>query len=319
MYKESKPLLDTEGQIAHLVSKGVKFEIMSAGAAKNYLDSNNNYFKLRAYRKNFAKHPDGDLRGKYINLDFAMLKDLAIIDMRLRYLLIHMALDIEHFSKVRLLKIIEKSCEDGYQIVADYWNLLKEIDLECDSHRYDTLKSELSRNVDSPYCGGIIQKYNGGYPVWAFIELIPLGSFIHFYGFCADKLNNKDMKDEFYLLIAVKSLRNAAAHSNCIIYDMGTKDSLHKLNYCVARSLPTDLISKSRRDIKMGNERMRQLVTLLYMHQRIVTSSGVRKQQKEKLYELVERMFLYSEMYNENDVILTNFEFFMKVVDIYYP
>lgn len=36
---------------------------------------NNNYFKLRAYRKNFEKYVGGAKNGQYINLDFAMLKD----------------------------------------------------------------------------------------------------------------------------------------------------------------------------------------------------------------------------------------------------
>lgn len=72
MYRESKPLLDTDGQICHLISKGVKFEIITVEDARTYLANNNNYFKIRAYRKNFPKHPDGTLKGKYINLDFAM-------------------------------------------------------------------------------------------------------------------------------------------------------------------------------------------------------------------------------------------------------
>jgi len=319
VYRESKPLLDTSEQITHLVCKGVKFDIVSLDDAKAYLDKNNNYFKIRAYRKNFAKHPEGELAGQYINLDFAMLKDLAIIDMRLRYILIHMALDIEHFSKVKLLKVIEKSGEDGYQIVVDYLESLRKKDSETDGHRYDTLVNELFRNTDSPYCGGIIRKYDGEYPVWAFIEIIPFGSFIHFYGFCADKLNCADIKDDFFLLTTVKSLRNAAAHSNCILFDMGAKDQQHKLNYNVARALPTELISKYRRDVRIENERMRQLVTLLYTHAVIVTSEGVRNHQRDSLYSLVERMFTNAEMYSGNDVIQTNFEFFMKVVDIFYP
>ena len=103
MSKNAKPILNSQEQIDHLINKGVVFDLISTEEAKLYLDKNNNYFKLRAYRKNFPKHPDGSNKDKYINLDFAMLKDLAIIDMRLRYVLLHMALDIEHFSKVKLL------------------------------------------------------------------------------------------------------------------------------------------------------------------------------------------------------------------------
>lgn len=317
MTPKDKPILDTDGQIAHLQSKGVKFEKMSVEDAKLYLTKNNNYFKLRAYRKNFPKHPGGDFEGQYIDLDFAMLKDLAIIDMRLRYVLIHLALDIEHFSKVKLLKAIESSDNDGYQIVVDYMDSLQEKDSEEGTHRLDTLKRELLRNIDNPYCGGIIAKYDECYPVWAFVEIIPLGSFIHFYGFCADQLNCKKMKDEYYLLNTVKNLRNAAAHSNCILHDMGAKDSKHKTNYRVLGALSS--ISRSTRDNKLSNIRMQQIITLLYTHSVIVTSSGVRDSEKAALFELCERMYRHIDYYSGNDAIITSFDFFKKVVDILFP
>lgn len=318
MYREIKPLLDTDGQICHLLSKGIKFEIVTVEDARLYLANNNNYFKIRAYRKNFPKHPDGALKGQYINLDFAMLKDLAIIDMRLRYTVIHMALDIEHFSKVKIIKAIEQDGEDGYQIVQDYMDELKRRDEEKSTSSHNHLLSEIMRNMNNPYCGGIIEKYCGEFPVWAFVEIIPLGSLINFYGFCADRLGDKKLKDEFYLLTTVKELRNAAAHSNCILYDMGAKDKKHELRYCVAKALPNGLVSKSTRDTKMENERMRQLVTLLYTHSRIVSSKGVHEHQKEILYALVERMFTNIEIYKENDLITSNFDFFMKVVDFFF-
>jgi hypothetical protein len=57
MIKEEKPILGTDGQIRHLQSKGVKFNIMTVEEATEYLNKNNNYFKLTAYRKNFPKTP----------------------------------------------------------------------------------------------------------------------------------------------------------------------------------------------------------------------------------------------------------------------
>ena len=317
MTPKDKPILDTDGQIVHLQSKGVKFEKMTVEEAKQYLIQNNNYFKLRAYRKNFPKHPGGDFEGQYINLDFAMLKDLAIIDMRLRYVLIHLALDIEHFAKVKLLKAVEASTNDGYQIVLDYMALLQQKDEENDTHRLDALKNELLRNLDNPYCGGIIAKYDGCYPVWAFVEIIPLGSFIHFYGFCADQLSRKDMKDDYYLLTTVKNLRNAAAHNNCIIHDMGAKDSTHKTNYNVLKALSS--ISKATRNNKLSNVRMQQIITLLYTHSVIVTSDGVHNSEKVALVDLCQRMYHHIDYYADNDAILTSFDFFKKAVDILFP
>jgi len=191
-----KPQLTPKEQIEHLKKKGVKFNYISEDEAIKYLSDNNNYFKLRAYRKSFEKYTEGENKGKYIDLDFAMLKDLAIIDMRFRYTLLLMSLDIEHFEKVRLLKYISESSDDGYNIVDSYLSELKktEADTSNDKMPYTSLMNEIHRNKDSEYCGGMISKYDTHYPVWAFVEIIPFGSFINFLYFCADYFNEKTFK-----------------------------------------------------------------------------------------------------------------------------
>lgn len=314
MSRIDQPKLDTAGQIQHLLSKGVKFELISLEEAATYLQENNNYFKLRAYRKNFQKHPDGPHKGEYYNLDFEKLRDLAIIDMRLRYVLIHMALDIEHFAKVKLIHFIEQSDEDGYQIVQDYMDKLEADDLKNDQHRKDALKNEIDRNKNNPYCGGIIKKYNDDYPVWAFVEIVPFGTLLNFYLFCADRLNRKELRTDYYLLKDVKLLRNACAHNNCIIYNMGAKDSLHQVGHDVDRSL--NGISKSSRKRHLGNEKMREIVTLLYAHKHFVHSSGVRNRASEDLTKLIARMYRNIHYYSTNENITSSFDFFQTVVDI---
>ena len=83
MYRELKPMLTPSELIEHLETKGVKFELINRENAKKYLEENNNYFKLVSYRKNFPKYQNGENYGKYIGLDFKMLMDLSIIDMRI--------------------------------------------------------------------------------------------------------------------------------------------------------------------------------------------------------------------------------------------
>ena len=215
-----KPRLSLDEQIQHLKDKGILFNIMDEESAKQYLKYNNNYYKLTSFRKNYDKHPGGKNEGKYINLEFAYLVDMAIIDMRLRYRIVEMALDIEHHTKLQLLRKIEEYDEDGYQIVRDYINSLD------DSHK-NNFESEISRNRRSIYCKDIIEKYEGNYPVWVFIEIISFGKLVGFYHYFANRFSDKEMKYDYYGLLTCKKIRNTSAHSNCILNDLRSHIAEH--------------------------------------------------------------------------------------------
>ena len=313
MCAENKPKLSVQAQIEHLRQKGVKFKIVSEEDALDYLSKNNNYFKLTAYRKTFLKHVGGKNAGKYIDLDFAHLKDLAIIDMRLRYALLHLALDIEHYAKVQLIRIIENSDEDGYQIVSQFIHSLG-------SEQEEIFLKEVDRNRDNPYCGAIIHKYEGRFPIWAFVEVIPFGRFIMFYKYCADYFQDKKLTDEYYLLLSVKVLRNASAHSNCIINDLSPNTTVRQTSNEVNIALGNiPAISKTIRRRKMSNARIQQIITLLYTHKKIVTSSGVHEHQCQVLHDVLWRMFHHIDYYATNDTIKTTFNFIKVVIDNWFP
>lgn len=305
----TKPKLSLEGQIEHLKKKGVLFNIMNEESAKEYLTQHNNYFKLTAYRKNYDKHPDGENKGKYINLEFAYLVDLAVIDMRLRYRIVHMALDIEHHTKLQLLRMMDKFNEDGYQIVQDYMDSLSEVQRKnCDS--------EINRNKGNIYCGDIVDKYDGAYPIWAFIEIIPFGRLVAFYGFCADRFADKEMKNNFYRLLTCKEIRNASAHSNCILNDPKARTAAHKTNTAVTNELMmiNDMNSNFRRN-RMSNARIQQLVTLFYMHRTMVESDGIKKSESEEIQKVMKRIDRNYDYYSTNPMIKGTFDFLKMVVD----
>ena len=313
MSAAEKPKLTVKEQIEHLQGKGVKFEIVSKEDAFKYLTQNSNYFKLTAYRKTFAKHPDGENKDKYIDLDFAYLKDLAIIDMRLRYALLRLALDIEHYAKVRLIKKIENSDEDGYQIVKGFIDSL-------DDRQRESFEKEIDRNRDNPYCGAIIQKYDGEFPIWAFVEVIPFGRFVTFYRYCADYFADKMLGNEYFLLLSVKGLRNAAAHSNCIINDLKPYTiHVRTCNEVNQELVKIQGLTRGVRRKKMSNARIQQIITLLYTHRKIVTSEGVHYYQCQALHEVVDRMFYHIQYYAHNDTIRTTFDFVKLVIDNWFP
>ena len=256
--KKSKLSLDE--QIEHLKDKGILFNIMDESDARKYLEQNNNYFKLTAYRKNYNKHPDGKNKEKYINLEFAYLVDMAIIDMRLRYQIVHMALDIEHHAKLQLLRKLDEYDEDGYQIVQDYINSLTERQKKI----YD---GEIERCRRSIYCSGIIEKYDDAYPVWAFVEIITLGRFVDFYGFCAKRFADRDMMDNYYNLLTCKKIRNASAHNNCILNDLKARTSTNVTNASITAKLMTiQGMNMNFRKNRMSNARIQQIVILLLQY-----------------------------------------------------
>ena len=223
-------------QVEHLKSKGVRFTLVSEEWAVSYLSKNNNYFRLRSYRTGFSKVEEGPRKGQYANLDFKMLVDLSIIDMLLRYQMLPMTLDIEHFAKVRLLERIEKAGEDGYDIVRNFLALYDETNSK--GELVNSAKSEIRRGSSSPYVAGILAKYpDFDFPAWVFLELTSFGSFIYFYKFCANKFDDKKMADDFYLLQSVKSLRNACAHNNCILNEMSAGKPMFHARNAVSRAV----------------------------------------------------------------------------------
>ena len=312
MDKEVRTMLTAAELIDHLESKGIKFKLTSKDEAVKYLKDNNNYFRLASYRKSFPKYENGVNEGKYINLDFKMLTDLAIIDMRLRNILLEIAIDLEHYVKVKILSVVEKEFKDGYEIIEEYIQFLK------DRNEYDSLEREINQNEDGTYCGEIIKKYCNDYPIWAFIELITFGRLVSLYQFIANKIDNFNMKKEINLLKDIRELRNACAHNNCILNDLRANTTNKNPHFGIIFDLDKIGISKTVRDKKLSNMRIKQIVSLLYLNKVTTTSSGILKHQKEELHKLADRIKYSINYYNDNEIVQTNLNFIIKIIENWY-
>lgn len=307
--KIQKPLLTIEEQIEHLKSKGVLFNIINEDDAKKYLRNNINYFKLTSYRKNYPVHPDGINKGKYINLEFAYLIDLAIIDMNLRYRIIQMALDIEHHTKLELINKVVDSRDDGYTIVKDY-------KCSLDAKQNDNLENEILRNLSSVYCGEMICKYGDNMPVWVFIEVIPFGRLVSFYKFCYKRYSDDSMEENYYRLLMCKELRNAAAHSNCVINNLSSRTSKYNTNKDVTKALTKiPNISSTLRRQRMSNARIQQIVTLLYTYKKVVLSDGLKNRNTQQMEDLVDRVNKNIDYYKTNRLISTSLYFLITIIN----
>ena len=309
--ENDKPRLSLDEQIQHLKGKGILFNIMDEGSAKQYLKYNNNYYKSTSFRKNYDKHPGGENKGKYIRLEFTYLVDMSIIDMCLRYRIVEMALDIEHHMKLQLLRkmmsmmrmVIKLS-----KIILIHWTI-----------GIRKIFSEINRNKRSIYCRDIIEQYEGNYPVWAFIEIVSFGELVGFYHYCAKRYSDKEMIDDYYRLLTCKKIRNGASHSNSILNDLRPHTAEHHTNKEIIKELICiPHMNSNFRKNKMSNARIQQIITLLYMHKKIVRSEGVALYESGELKKLMRRIDRNSNYYKTNKLVQGTFKFLELIVDSWF-
>jgi len=182
-----RPMMKVTDMVQYLKNKKIKFELISESEAEKYLKNNNNYYNVTSYKNNFERYLfDGKFVDEFIDLDFAYLKDMAIIDYRIRLLLFKMIIDIEHYLKMKILNTIEKiDEEDGYKIV----NLYLEKDFN-DKNYPKRIHNSIFKKVGNEYYQKIFSKYDvdkdkklENIPIWEFLEIITFGELVNFYDF----------------------------------------------------------------------------------------------------------------------------------------
>lgn len=319
--KINKPKYDAPQLIAKMKGNGITFNYISEDKAAEYLTDKNNYLRTASYRKNYNKYGNGHNVGKYISLDFAYLQELSTVDMHFRFLVSKMCLDIEHDLKVRLLKDMESdSSTDGYDIVYLFLQ------------RNGYIIGKLEATSASPFTSDLIHKYFSiqriynpqnnrkenhitafdDCPVWVLLELLTFGDFIRFYDFYYSQRS-------FYrlplpIINLVKSLRNGAAHNNCILADLshGTSNPPSEISQMVAQ---IHTINANQRRKKLSCRPMLEFVSLLYVYDKVV-SNKVKSHRISELKALFQdRMIEKSDFFKDNDLIKSNYEFANKVIN----
>jgi len=313
MYEKIKPMLSTSELIEKLKTKNIKFELMSEDEAILYLNRYNYYFKIMSYRKNFDSRVNDNGEETFSNLDFFMLKDLSIIDMKIRRTMMIFCLDIEHFFKVYLLNKVYEHFGDGYTIVKEYFDFLKQ---ENQGKQYDNFISELNNRENSVYSQELAIKYKGDYPIWVIIELTSFGKFVKLFKFIADKIDDSEMNKYAYLLKNVRELRNACAHNNCIINDFRRKDSYKYLDKGLKNFLYKNGFKKTTISTKMSNPRVQQICTLLYLNHITSLSESMSKYNKSELRRLKRRVLENIDIYSKNNLVYSNLMFLTDFIDI---
>lgn len=315
---ELRQMMKISEMVPYLKLKNIKFEECSEEDAEKYLRENNNYYNVTAYKNNFIKYQFGELQGKYIDLDFAYLKDLSIIDYRTRTVLFKMIIDIEHYLKIRILNTIEDIPEeDGYNIV----NLYMEKDQQ-DEKQPNRVRDSILKKVSNDYYKKIFSKYDldkdkklENIPVWEFLEIITFGELINFFDFFTKTYSLDDNK-YIFILREINKLRNAVAHNSCVLSELDKKDNTHRADTLIINYLKESGIGKENRNNKLKNSRIRQITYTLYMFNIIVSSEGVKGNVKHEVSKLFyERIILNRKYYNNNGLLKSIYEYFEKIIE----
>ena len=308
----SGSMLTLDEQIDYLKFQGVTFNLASEKEARLFLRNNIYYFKLASYKKNYDKHRGGKEKGKYIKLDFAYLQDLSAIDMRLRAVLVQLALDIEHHTKLELIRMIEDRKEDGYSIYKEFMRSL-------DDENRRKFENEIQRNKASLYTGEKVLLYEEEYPIWVFLELIQFGRLTYFYKFCAQRYQDKAMENRYHMLQMCRDIRNAAAHNNCIINNLRPGSTPYSTTYPVLHELAKIKgLSKLVYTKKMSGPSMQHIVTVLYMHKIMVRDRSMRYKAIQDLWHFKDYMLYNLDYYRDNDLVRSNFLFLERVIDSWF-
>lgn len=297
---ERHPKASFEDLINELDDKGIKFNIVSKEEAKGVLYDLNYYYKLSVYRRNFKRTSDG----KYANLEFSYLADLASVDMQLRYLLLTATLDIEHAMKTFLIsKITENEEINGYEVVDRFFHSTIGTNFEMNK---DIILEKVKHK--SHYQRKLYEAHRYSLPAWILVEVMSFGEFIEFFKFYFKKYS----PSSFYLttmegvLNSVKRIRNCCAHNNAFLFYLSQNELKHPNSYVVDYAKKASIGKAFYSCVKVHD-----IIAVLYAHDFFVKGVGSRKHRHKELSNLTERSinrFYYLD--KDNDVL-----YFFKVLE----
>lgn len=294
-------------------NQGIQFVCMSEEDAAKYLEESTYYFKIKAYAKLFDKYSKAEKSHKYINLDFAYLVDLAIIDAGLRRIIMKVSLDIEHYLKVALIRDFNKTSEDGYEIVDKFISFNRE-----------HIERELKDKSEGKACSNLIRKYDGNFAIWNIVEVLSFGEFqglySYFYRLHGQELYGKDESPFFHFIPPVRLLRNAAAHNNCLISSLRTPYvSAEKFNNNpkVAAFLG-DYIGNKTLNTNLSKPFIHDFCVMLYLY-RMLAPERARAHTMSEIKDFFETRVVRNRSYYQKNLTLTSaYNFLLKVSDVFY-
>lgn len=311
-----KSKYSVDEQLKNLEDKNVQFNIMSKEEAREYLQCNTYYFKLKSYEKSFEYNVS---KNQYINLEFAYLVELSKLDMYLRELIIRISLHTEHFLKVKLIDDLTKNeKEDGYHVVRELFS------------KYPFMVDHINQKKYNSACADLIHKYENNWAAWNLIEVLSFGDLIKLYELYYSLYPEQANEVASDLIWPLKFIRNASAHNNCLLntlrkpyvythlYDKKRRTIIvNKRLVSLLSSVPT--ITKNNRKKKMSNPVIHDFVASLFLLDEICTSQVFKKKIFTEVKEFVDgRLIKNKDFFNFDNVFTTIYDFIRNIVDYLY-
>ncbi|WP_407399550.1 Abi family protein [Anaerovibrio sp.] len=296
--------LNLEGQIQQMKSKNIGFNIVKEPEALEYLAKHTYYFRLKHYAENFEKIKKSGVGTRYIDLEFAHLKELSLLDLYYRRVMFNIVQDVEHYAKIQLLNALARNKkENGYNIVNEYMEKRKYLDKELSRHQ-------------SKYAKGLIEKYKGNFAVWNIIEVQTFSQFIDLYDMYFDKYQQKHVETKY--LNVVKNLRNSIAHNNCLMFNLHPSATASDTEDAIRIAVGMGLDEDESREMNHVTF-IKELNITLYVFWNIVTSEEEKEFQLELLHDLVNKRFNRHMYYFENNnIVLPVLKYAQKLVRFYF-
>lgn len=322
-HKADKPKLSSQELVKKMRDeKGITFKYINEDDAADFLADHNNYLRTACYRIVYPKYQAGKDKNKYIDLDFAYLKELSIIDMHYRFLVKKMCSDIEHGLSMMLLKQVDNdSTTDGYDIVKQF----------LDAHNY--VISNLERSISSPHTGNLIKKYftvsasttlpsgkkqssitsYDDCPAWVLTECLTFGDLLEFISFYYSS-RNLTLPASWGTFNLVRNLRNGASHESCLLCHMTKGTSIPSQEITLAVK-GISSISTSQRQKKLSSRTLLEFTALIFLYGKVVHDK-VREHRINELHELFyKRIPEKRGFFIKNTILCTSYSFCIKIIE----
>lgn len=285
--------------IFYMKFKGVKFQHIDEYEAMKILEYNNYYFKLNSFVDNYPKQKinyQNCLVEKYQEVDFKNLVDLASLDMQLRYIIIKFCLDIEHSTKLKVLRSITNNREDGYKIVKDFFDYVQsKSNIERPYNRFlGHLSKDKYRQLD-------FQSYEEHTPIWFLVEYLQFGDLCWFVEFYYSEYKAKEFENLSKTLRFVKNIRNKAAHNTPILNNIVSLDQIlgNNRNILISEYGKNIGINQKLLNKRLKNYNIQDLLAMFYVYENVVMSTKMREHRIKEFRDFMVRAKREKDIYDE--------------------